>query len=370
MGTNYPYAVREWCINTAAVNPATKSVFTPSEDGHVYRWDLAANCLTESATLSPGIGEPYVPTVLGPDGTIYTLNGGTMFALGGLTNVAVGVYSSVPDMRTVVAGQPITFTAVVTNVDPLGTLPTGTVTFTDKTYRTLTPVTTNFATNVPLTNGMTTVTTSSLTAGSNYLGNHFITVTYSGNGTFSPGSATMVQKVHAYGSTLNLITSGNSSNNGVTITAAVSSSPPSASIPSGMVSFWDGSTFLGQVAQVTNGYGIFGYATLTLTNLPPGSHAINATYVSDSLFAASSGAVQGTSPAVSIYRYPSNAVVQLNFSNVVGAPFTVLASPNVALPSSNWTALGSATELTPGRYQFTDSSAPANQSHYYRVRSP
>ena len=29
-----PLAVREWCINTAAVNPATKSVFAPSEDGH------------------------------------------------------------------------------------------------------------------------------------------------------------------------------------------------------------------------------------------------------------------------------------------------------------------------------------------------
>jgi hypothetical protein len=28
-----PYAVREWCINTAAVNPATNSVFFPSEDG-------------------------------------------------------------------------------------------------------------------------------------------------------------------------------------------------------------------------------------------------------------------------------------------------------------------------------------------------
>jgi len=29
----FPLAVREWCINTAAVNPATNSVFTPSEDG-------------------------------------------------------------------------------------------------------------------------------------------------------------------------------------------------------------------------------------------------------------------------------------------------------------------------------------------------
>src|SRR5204862_4099073 len=29
IGPEFPYAVREWCINSAAVNPATNSVFTP-----------------------------------------------------------------------------------------------------------------------------------------------------------------------------------------------------------------------------------------------------------------------------------------------------------------------------------------------------
>ena len=29
--SSYPFAVREWCINTAAVNPPTNSIFTPSE---------------------------------------------------------------------------------------------------------------------------------------------------------------------------------------------------------------------------------------------------------------------------------------------------------------------------------------------------
>src|SRR6185295_18964234 len=66
-------AVREWCINTAAVNPATNSIFVPSEDGHIYRWNLATNSLSQAAALSPGIGEPYVPSVIGPDGTVYTL---------------------------------------------------------------------------------------------------------------------------------------------------------------------------------------------------------------------------------------------------------------------------------------------------------
>ena len=32
--------------------------------------------------LNQGLGQPYVPSVMGPDGTVYTLNGGNFFALG------------------------------------------------------------------------------------------------------------------------------------------------------------------------------------------------------------------------------------------------------------------------------------------------
>src|SRR5262249_36075701 len=77
-----PYAVFEWCINNAAVNPAAWSVLAPSEDGRIYRWNLAENSFAETLVLDAGEGEPYVPTVIGPDGTIYTIHAGELFALG------------------------------------------------------------------------------------------------------------------------------------------------------------------------------------------------------------------------------------------------------------------------------------------------
>lgn len=77
-----PGAVREWCINSAAVDPATKSVMVNSEDGHLYRWDLTTNTLSQSIKLTNGIGEAYTPTVIGSDGTVYAINGAILDAVG------------------------------------------------------------------------------------------------------------------------------------------------------------------------------------------------------------------------------------------------------------------------------------------------
>jgi hypothetical protein len=73
--------VREWCINTAAVDPATDSIFANSEDGTLYRWNLASNSFTESVNLTVGTGEAYTPTVIGVDGTVYAINDATLFAV-------------------------------------------------------------------------------------------------------------------------------------------------------------------------------------------------------------------------------------------------------------------------------------------------
>jgi hypothetical protein len=72
----------EWCINSAAVDPADHSVMVNSEDGTLYRWDLARNTLAEQIHLNAPLAEAYTPTLIGPDGTVYALNDATLYAVG------------------------------------------------------------------------------------------------------------------------------------------------------------------------------------------------------------------------------------------------------------------------------------------------
>ncbi|MBY0508207.1 MAG: hypothetical protein K2X03_30110 [Bryobacteraceae bacterium] len=74
--------VREWCINTAAIDPFTQSALINSEDGKLYRWDFSTNTFTQQIVLTPGIGEAYTPTLIGVDGTVYAINNATLFAVG------------------------------------------------------------------------------------------------------------------------------------------------------------------------------------------------------------------------------------------------------------------------------------------------
>jgi hypothetical protein len=61
---------------------------------------------------------------------------------------------------------------------------------------------------------------------------------------------------------------------------------------------------------------------------------------------------------------------QFSFTNATPINFTVLASTNMALPTSNWTVLGSATVISSGVYQFTDAQATNLPRRFYQVRSP
>jgi hypothetical protein len=71
--------VREWCINSAAIDTVNKCAVVNSEDGHVYRWSFIDNTLSAGLKLADPTGEPYTPTVIGPDGAIYAINDVQLF---------------------------------------------------------------------------------------------------------------------------------------------------------------------------------------------------------------------------------------------------------------------------------------------------
>ncbi len=334
-----PYKTREWCINTAAVNPATSSILVPNEDGRLYRWNVATNSFAEAVTLTAGIGEPYVPSLIGPDGTVFTLNGGTLFALGPLAGVNVALATTAPDVRTFVASQSVAFTATVSNPAP-GPTPTGTVTFVDFTYQDLNPITTTLGTVILDANGQASLTTSNLEAGNGFLGSHLITATYNGDANFPSGSARLMQKVHALASSTILDSAPNPSSPGesVSFTATVSGGP---STPTGMVTFEEGSTSLAQI-PLSNGTASFDTAPLA-----PGDHIVTATYQSDTVFALSSDSrtqsVAAPSPTPS--STPSPSATPSATATATATPTATPVSTATATPTATATSTPTATPV-------------------------
>lgn len=346
---SFPFAVREWCINAPAVNPATNSVFFDSEDGHLYKWDLVQNQITQSMVLTPGIGEPYVPTVIGPDGTVFTENGGNLFAVGG-SGTPITLTSSSPDATTAVAGNPITFIANVPNAPPGST-----VTFTDITDNGLNQETTTLASSVPVDgNGNASVTTSTLAAGGAYFGNHWITASYSGG-----SNITLLQKVHASATTTTVSSSANPSPFGqsVTFTANVASNPAGGGTPTGMVTFWERNVALAQMAADANGN-----ATYTYNNPSNGNHTITVTYASDTMFAASSASIvqtvqDGTTTTLSNTPNPSTYGQSVTLTTSVSAVDSGAGTPAGSVTFSDGsTVLGTATVDGSGHATFSTST--------------
>jgi hypothetical protein len=131
-----------------------------------------------------------------------------------------------------------------------------------------------------------------------------------------------------------------------------------------------------RLAAVINGGGIF-------TSTGPANHLTpNTTYHYrlggvNSAGTSLGGDLTFTTSAFQAVSFSVNGSVQfsggafhLGFTNLNGLSFTVLATTNLGLPLSNWTALGVASETPPGQYQFTDLQATNSPQRFYRVRSP
>jgi hypothetical protein len=66
----------------------------------------------------------------------------------------------------------------------------------------------------------------------------------------------------------------------------------------------------------------------------------------------------------------TNGSFRFTFTNTPGAPFSVLAATNPALPLSSWTSLTGLAEVSPSQFQFTDPQATNSARRFYQVRSP
>ena len=65
-----------------------------------------------------------------------------------------------------------------------------------------------------------------------------------------------------------------------------------------------------------------------------------------------------------------DGTVQFGFTKTPGLNFTVYNTTNLATPFTNWNRVGTATEVSAGQFQFTDSEEPTDPKRFYRVTSP
>jgi uncharacterized delta-60 repeat protein len=118
------------------------------------------------------------------------------------------------------------------------------------------------------------------------------------------------------------------------------------------------------------------WSTNSFTSLPvwnfPAGYALATVFVNG---------IQSTSSVVNIsVPVPTAATLtspqqltngfRFAFTNSVGALFGMLTTTNLALPLTNWMALGGVIEISPGQFQFTDPQATNDGQRFYRAYAP
>ncbi len=226
--------------------------------------------------------------------------------------------------------QSVTFTASVQS--SAGGSPTGTVTFFDGG---------SSLGSVNLSGASAQLTVSSLSVGS-----HSITAKYSGDSSFAAStSGSLTETVNKAASSTTLGTSANPSSYGQSVTFTAAVAPAFGGTPTGTVTFFDGSTSLGN-ATLSGGV-----ATLTTasTSLLAGSHSISAKYSGDSNFLAST----------------SSTLAQIVNPAATSATLTSSANPSAVGKSVTFTAHvsssvgGTLSGISSGSAQFSTNSLTA-----------
>ena len=273
-------------------------------------------------TTSLGVGARTITATYGGDSNLLASNG----TLAQTVNPAATTTTIASTSYTPAFGQSITLTA---NVRPTyGNTPTGTITFMDRT--------TSLGT-VPLANNIASFSISTLSAGT-----HYISAQYSGD-TYSAASssAQTLVTVSPPPATTVLTSSVNPSsyNQAVTLTATLQLT--SSGIPTGTVTFYDGSTSIGTSAVANSA------AQLTISGFQLGTHSLTATYSGDSNFSGStstavSQAVNAAPTTTTVTSLDNPGTAGYNVRFLVGTTATFGGGPagNVTLYDGT-TAVGS-----------------------------
>ena len=237
------------------------------------------------------------------------------------------------------AGKPAIFTAMFTST---GGLPTGQVTF-SFAGTTLGRATIG-------TTGKATLSTTKLPAGSDV-----VTATYAGSVYYSAATMTVTQVVIA--TTTVLTSSLNPSNYGQAVTLTAQVTTTGSTVPTGNVTFKNGTTSLGMVSL--NGSGV---ATLTKTSLPVGSDSLTASYSGD--------AQNGASISAAVIQVVNQAAISMTLTSTPSpstsgalTKFTATLTSNGSLPtgmvtfSFNGTTLGTSS-IAGGKAIFSLTTLP------------
>jgi uncharacterized membrane protein len=250
-----------------------------------------------------------------------------------------------------VFGQLVVFTATVTPMSPGGGLATGLVMFKDGS-------TTLGTAPLDINARRAIFSFATLTVGS-----HSITATYVGDSNFNAGSSSpaMAESVTKASDTTVVTSSSAPAVFGqpVTFTALIRITPPGAGVPSGLVTFMDGTSVLASGVTVMQGQ-----ATFSTSSLAVGNHAILASYAGDGNFLASTSPIYGeivnkagTTAAVSSSTNPAvvGHIVTFTATIHVSAPGSGTPTGKVTFKDST-TVLGTATLTGTGVATFTISS--------------
>jgi len=88
MVTREVLAIVQPGVNSSVIDPFSASAIA-TEDGAIYRWDIAGNSLLQRVTLSGAAGEADTSMAIGADGMAYAISGAVLFAVGQASNLTI-----------------------------------------------------------------------------------------------------------------------------------------------------------------------------------------------------------------------------------------------------------------------------------------